>query len=95
MEFWVLVGLFFCFCCCVSFWGFFWGAVGFFFGGGGLPLRRKVMLYLIMHSTHFILWLYGIGQIIHIIKEGLPSLHGLLFQIKIKESFVSSIPETG
>ena len=57
---------------------------------------RKEMFYLMMHSTHFILCLYGI---VHMVKDhsdserGNPLLpHGLLFPINSKGSFICMIP---
>ena len=53
---------------------------------------RKEMFYLMMHSTHFILRLYGVG---HMVKDHSDSEkgnplppHGLLFPINIKGSFI-------
>ena len=52
-------------------------------------IGRKEMFYLTTHSTHFILWLYGVG---HMVKDHLDSEignllppHGLLFLISSKE----------
>ena len=61
---------------------------------------RKEMFYLTTHSTHFIFQLYGI---IHMVKDHLDSergnllspLHGLLFPISSKGSFICTIPQTG
>ena len=61
--------------------------------------KRKEMPYLMTHSTHFYLWLYGIR---HMVKDHsdsekekpLPS-HGLLFPISSKGSFICTIPQTG
>ena len=60
---------------------------------------RKEMFYLTMHSTHFIIWLCGIG---HIVKDesdserGIPlPLHGLFFPISSKGSFICIIPQRG
>ena len=54
------------------------------------------MGFLTTHSTHFILRLYGVG---HMIKDHSDSergnplpLHGLLFPINCKGSFVCTIP---
>ena len=59
---------------------------------------RKEMFYLMTHSTHFILRLYGIG---HMVKDHLDSetgnpllAHGLLFPINSKGSFICTIPQT-
>ena len=59
---------------------------------------RKEMFYLTMHSTHFILWLYGIR---HMVKDHSDSErgnplppHGLLFPINSKGSFICTIPQT-
>ena len=57
------------------------------------------MLYLTTHSTHFYLWIYSVG---HIVKDHsdsdkgnlLPPLHGLLFPIISKGSFICTIPQT-
>ena len=58
--------------------------------------ERKEMFYLTMPSTHFILWLYGIG---HMVKNHSDSergnplpLHGLLFPINSKDSFICIHP---
>ena len=55
------------------------------------------MFYLTMHSTHFYLWLYGIG---HMVKDHSDSErgnplppHGLLFPISSKGSFIFIIPQ--
>ena len=60
---------------------------------------RKEMFYLKMHSTHFILRLYGVG---HMVKDhsdsergNLLPPHGLLFPINSKGSFICIIPQTG
>ena len=60
---------------------------------------RKEMFYLTMHSTHFILRLYGVG---HMVKDhsdsergNLLPTHGLLFPINSKGSFICTIPQTG
>ena len=60
------------------------------------------MFYLTMHSTHFILVflrLYGVG---HMVKDHSDSergnlllLHGLLFPINSKGSFICTISQTG
>ena len=61
---------------------------------------RKEMFYLIMHSTHFYLRLYGVRNIVKhhsdTKKEGNPllSLHELLFPISSKGSFICTIPQT-
>ena len=54
--------------------------------------ERKEMFYLTMHSTHFILRLYGVG---HMVKDhsdsekgNLLPPHGLLFPINCKGSFM-------
>ena len=59
----------------------------------------KEMFYLTTHSTHFILWLYGIR---HMVKDHSDSeienplpLHGLLFPISSKGYFICIIPQTG
>ena len=53
---------------------------------------RNEMFYLTTHSTHFILWLYGVG---HMVKNNSDSErgnllppHGLLFPINSKGSFM-------
>ena len=53
------------------------------------------MFYLTMHSTHFYLWLYGVG---HMVKDHSDSErgnplppHGLVFPISSKGSFIFSI----
>ena len=59
---------------------------------------RKEMFYLMMHSTHFTLRLYGIGYMVkdHSDSErgNLPP-HGVLFPINSKGSFICTIPKTG
>ena len=57
------------------------------------------MFYLTMHSTHFILRLYGIR---HMVKDHSDSEkgnplppHRLLFTINSKGSFICTIPQTG
>ena len=57
------------------------------------------MFYLMTHSTHFILRLYGVGHMVkdHSDSEGgnpLPP-HGLLFPINRKGSFICTITQTG
>ena len=60
---------------------------------------RKEMFYLTMHSTHFILRLYGVGHMVkdHSDSERVNPLppHGLLFPINSKGSFICTIPQTG
>ena len=62
-------------------------------------IGSKEMFYLTMHSTHFILRLYGVGHMVndHSDSErGNPLRpHGLLFPITIKGSFICPIPQTG
>ena len=46
------------------------------------------MFYLMMHSTHFYLWLYGVGHMEKDYSDSergnpLPPLHGLLFLISM------------
>ena len=57
---------------------------------------RNEMFYLTMHSTHFYLWLYGVGHMVkyHSDSErGNPLLpHGPLFPINSKGSFICIIP---
>ena len=60
---------------------------------------RKEMFYLMTHSNHFILRLYGVG---HMVKDHSDSErgnplppHGLLFPISSKGSFICTIPQTG
>ena len=60
---------------------------------------RKEMFYLMTHSTHFILRLYGVR---HMVKDhsdserGNPLLsHGLLFPISSEGSSICIIPQTG
>ena len=62
-------------------------------------IGRKEMFYLTIHSTHFILRLYGVG---HMVKDhsdsergNLQLPHGLLFPIYSKGSFLCTIPQTG
>ena len=76
---------FFCVCVCVSVFN--------------LMFLRKEMFYLMTHSTHFILRLYGVR---HMVKDhsdserGNPlSPHGLLFPINSKGSFICTITQTG
>ena len=59
--------------------------------------RRKEMFYLTTHSTHFILWLYGVG---HMVKDhsdsergNLLPPHGLCFPISSKCSLICIIPD--
>ena len=55
--------------------------------------RKEGNVYLMTHSTHFELWLYGVG---HMVKDHsdskrgnpLPSLHGLLFQIIVSGFYI-------
>ena len=60
---------------------------------------RKEIFYLAAHSTHFYLWLYGVKLMVkdhsHS-KTGNPllPLHGLLFLISLKDSFIYTIPQT-
>ena len=61
--------------------------------------KRKEMLYLTTHSTHFYLCLYVVG---HMLKDHSDSEsgnlllpHGLLFPINSKGSFICIIPQTG
>ena len=59
---------------------------------------RKVLFYDALNT--FYLWLYGVGQMVKDnsdSKRGTPllSLHGLLFSISSKRSFISTIPQTG
>ena len=60
---------------------------------------RKEMFYLTTHSTHFILWLHGVGNMVKYHSDNergnllLP--HGLLFPINSKGSFICTIPQTG
>ena len=61
-------------------------------------VEMKEMFYLMTHSTHFILRLYGVG---HMVKDhsdserGNPMLpHVLLFLINRKGSFICHIPHT-
>ena len=60
---------------------------------------KKEMFYLTMHSTHFILRLYGVR---HMVKDHSDSErgnplqpHGLLFLINSKCSFIYTTPQTG
>ena len=46
--------------------------------------RRKGMFYLMMHTTHFYIWLYG---------NLLPPLHGPILSVSSKGSFICTIPE--
>ena len=62
-------------------------------------IGRKEMFYLTMHSTHFILRLYGVGYMVKDYSDSergkpLPP-HGLLFPISSKGSFICTIPQTG
>ena len=66
---------------------------------GMLKEEMKEMFYLTTHSTHFILRLYGVGQMVkdHSDSESgnpLPP-YGLLFPINSKGSFICTIPQTG
>ena len=55
------------------------------------------MFYLMTHSTHFILRIYGVGHMVKDhsdIERGNPLLpHGLLFPINSKGSFICTIPQ--
>ena len=60
---------------------------------------RKEMFYLMTHTTHYILRLYGVR---HMVKDHSDSErgnplppHGLLFSINSKGSFIYTIPQTG
>ena len=63
-------------------------------------LLTEGMFYLMMHSTHFILQLYGVG---HMLKDhsdsergnAFPQLYGLLFPVSSKGSFKCTIPQAG
>ena len=60
----------------------------------------KEMFYLMMHSTHFYLCIYGIRYMIKDQSESekgnpLPPLHGLPFLISNKGSFICTIPQAG
>ena len=58
------------------------------------------MFYLTTHSANLYLRLYGVG---HTVKDHsdsergnpLPPLHGLLFPISSKGSFICTLPQTG
>ena len=61
--------------------------------------RVEGNVYLMTHSTHFILRLYGVR---HMVKDYSDSERGnplpphrLLFQINSKGSFICTIPQTG
>ena len=62
-----------------------------------LKTGRKEMFYLMTHSTHFTLWLYGVG---HMVKDHSDSERGNLllphgfFPINSKGSFICTIPQT-
>ena len=63
-------------------------------------IGRKEMLYLMTLPTHFILRFYGVGYMIkdHSDSEKgnpLQPLHGLLFLIRSKVSFICTILQTG
>ena len=57
----------------------------------------KEMFYLLMHSTHCILRLYGIRRMVkdhlHSKRGNLLPPHGLLFPINSKDSFICTIPD--
>ena len=62
-------------------------------------IRKEGNVYLMMHSTHLILRLYGVGHIVkdHSVSEKgnpLPPVHGLLFLINRKSSFICTNPQT-
>ena len=76
-----------------------WKYVGLLFMHGGclnIQEGRKEMFYLMTHSTHFILWLYGVGHMVknHSDSErrNLLQEHVLLFSITSKGSFICTIP---
>ena len=61
--------------------------------------RKEGDVYLMTHSTHFILRLYGVR---HMVKDhsdsergNLLPPHGLLFSINSKGCFICTIPQTG
>ena len=63
------------------------------------PERKREMLYLTTHSTHFYLRLYGVR---HMVKDhsdsekgNLLPPHRLLLSINSKGSFICTIPQTG
>ena len=55
------------------------------------------MFYLMTHSTHLILLLYGVGNMVKdhsdSKRENLLPQHGLLFPINSKGSFICTIPD--
>ena len=53
--------------------------------------KEGILFYLTTHSTHFI---YGYVAT-DLVKDQMSSLHGLLFMISSKESFISTKPQTG
>ena len=58
-----------------------------------------LIVYLTTHSTHFISQLYGVGHMVKDYSDSvrgnlLPPLHGLLFSISSKSSFICTIPQT-
>ena len=62
--------------------------------------RRKDMFYLTTHSAHFYLWLFDIWHMFkdHIYNERgnpLPQLHGPVFPISNKGSYIYIIPHRG
>ena len=61
--------------------------------------KGKKMFYLTTHSTHFILRLYGVRNMVEdnsdSERENTLPPHGLLFPINSKGSFICTIPQTG
>ena len=62
-------------------------------------VRKKKMFYLMTHSKHFIYDYMAVDMLkYHSDSESgnpLPPLHGLLFLISWKGSFICTIPQTG
>ena len=61
---------------------------------------KQYIFYLMTHSTHFNIIIirrrtYDKGPFRHRAWNPLPPLHGLLFSISSKGSFISTIPQTG
>ena len=58
----------------------------------------KEFFYLMMHSTHFYVRLFGVWYVVkdhsEVRKENPLPPHGLLFPISSKESFICTIPQT-
>ena len=62
--------------------------------------KEEEMFYLTTHSTHFYLVIYGVRHMVNDHSDSergnpLPLLHGLLFLIRSKSTFIYTILQTG